>query len=208
MAIIKSKRLAALIAAAILPALTFAVPAQARAQYPYRLIDLGTFGGPSSFVELPAIPITSQGVVLGLADTTTVDSDYPNCPAGYCDGYVEHALAWRDGQLTDLGALPGKQNSSGIYELNSQGVGAGVSENGRTDPHTGGPAGVAVLFQNGKVTSLGTLPGGTESFAQDITNQGQVAGDASNGTPDPFPNSGSPPSGGAPRPAASSGGTG
>ena len=38
------------------------------------------------------------------------------------------------------------------------------------------------------MTSLGTLPGGAESFAQDITNHGQVAGDASNGTPDPFPN--------------------
>jgi len=47
-----SKRLAVLIAAAIAPALTFAVPAHARTAYPYRLIDLGAFGGPSSFVEL------------------------------------------------------------------------------------------------------------------------------------------------------------
>jgi len=181
-----SKHLAVLIAAAILPALTFAVPAQARTQYPYTLIDLGTFGGPSSFLDLPAIPLTSQGVVLGAADTATVDTDSPNCPtAGYCDGYNQHAFAWRDGRLTDLGALPGKQNSSGIYELNSYGVGAGYSENGRHDP-TGRAAGVAVLFKNGQVISLGTL-GGAESFAQDITGQGQVAGDSSNGTPDPFP---------------------
>ena len=47
-----SQRLAALIAAAILPALTFAVPSQARAQYPYKLIDPGTFGGPSSFLKI------------------------------------------------------------------------------------------------------------------------------------------------------------
>ena len=181
-----SKHLAVLIAAAILPALTFAVPAQARTQYPYTLIDLGTFGGPSSFLDEPDIPLTSQGVVLGAADTATVDTDSPNCPtAGYCDGYNQHAFAWRDGRLTDLGALPGKQNSSGIYELNSYGVGAGYSENGRHDP-TGRAAGVAVLFKNGQVISLGTL-GGAESFAQDITGQGQVAGDSSNGTPDPFP---------------------
>lgn len=103
------------------------------------------------------------------------------------DRYIQHALAWQNGRRTDLGALPGN-NSSAIYELNGYGVGVGGSENGRTDPHTGGPAAVAVLFQNGKVISLGTLPGGAESFAQDITGQGQVAGDSSNETPDPFPN--------------------
>ena len=59
-----SKRLAVLIAAAILPALTFAAPAHARTQYPYKLIDLGTFGGPSSFLDLPGVPITSNGTVL------------------------------------------------------------------------------------------------------------------------------------------------
>jgi probable HAF family extracellular repeat protein len=184
------KHLAVLIAAAILPALAFAVPAQARTQYPYKLIDLGTFGGPSSFLDEPAIPITSQGVVLGAADTTTVDTDYPNCSTAgaFCDGYVDHAFAWRDGRRTDLGALPGRQNISAVFELNGHGVGVGGSENGRTDPHTGGPAAVAVMFKHGRVISLGTLPGGAESFAQDITGQGQIAGDSSNGTPDPFPN--------------------
>src|SRR5215469_13700028 len=179
------KYLAVLIAAVILPALAFAVPAQARTQYPYRLIDLGTFGGPSSFLDEPAIPVTSQGVVLGAADTTARDADWPHC--GFCyDRYIQHALAWRDGRLTDLGALPGN-NSSAIYELNGHGVGVGGSENGRIDPHTGGPAYVAVLFEHGRVISLGTLPGGAESFAQDITGNGQVAGNSSNGTPDPFP---------------------
>lgn len=181
------KRLAVLIAAATLPVLTATVPAQARTQYPYRLIDLGTFGGPSSFLDEPAIPITSQGVVLGTADTTAHDTDWPHC-GGFCaDRYIQHAFAWQGGRLTDLGALPGN-NSSAIYELNGYGVGVGGSENGRTDPNTGVAAAVAVLFRHGKVISLGTLPGGAESFAQDITGQGQVAGDSSNGTPDPFPN--------------------
>ena len=180
-----SKHLAVLIAAAILPALTFAVPAQARTQYPYTLIDLGTFGGPSSFLDLPAIPLTSQGVVLGAADTATVDTDSPNCPtAGYCDGYNQHAFAWRDGRLTDLGALPGKQNSSGIYELNSYGVGAGYSENGRHDP-TGRAAGVAVLFKNGQVISLGTL-GGADTLEYAQNNVGQIIGASyTNSTPNP-----------------------
>jgi hypothetical protein len=59
------KHLAVLIAAVILPVLAFAVPAQARTQYPYRLIDLGTFGGPSSFLDMPGVPITGNGTVLG-----------------------------------------------------------------------------------------------------------------------------------------------
>jgi probable HAF family extracellular repeat protein len=180
-----SKRLAALIAAAIVPALTFAVPAHARTQYPYRLVDPGTFGGPSSYLQLPAIPITSSGTVLGLADTPARDRDWPHCFACQ-DPFIQHALAWNDGRLTDLGALPGN-NSSDISELNGHGVGVGISENGRTDPHTGLAAAVAVMFKNGKVISLGTLPGGASSAAADINGQGQVAGISSNGTPDPFP---------------------
>ena len=100
------KRLAALIAAAIVPALTFAAPAHARTQYPYKLIDLGTFGGPSSFLDLPGVPITSNGTVLGQADTPVWDKDWPNCFA-CTDRFIQHALAWHDGHPTDLGALPG-----------------------------------------------------------------------------------------------------
>src|SRR5262252_4516122 len=100
-----SKRLAVLIAAAILPALTFAVPAHARARYPYTLIDLGTFGGPSSFLDLPGVPITSTGTVLGAADTPVLDKDWPNCFACY-DRFIQHALTWHNGRRIDLGALP------------------------------------------------------------------------------------------------------
>ena len=56
-----------------------------------------------------------------------------------------------------------------------------------TDPRTGGPAFVAVLFKDGNVISLGTLPGGALSGAQQINSQGQVAGNSATGTPDPFP---------------------
>src|SRR5690349_15660169 len=54
------------------------------------------------------------------------------------------------------------------------------------DPHTGWPADHAVLFQGGKVTDLGTLPGGFESQANAINNRGQVSGFASNGTRDKY----------------------
>ena len=176
-----------LVAAAILSALAFAASAQASAHYPYTLIDPGTFGGPNSFFDGPGVPIASNGTLVGSADTNKLDSDYPNCPppGGCSDPYIQHAFAWSNGRLTDLGALPG-QNDSAIFERNSDGVGVGTSENGLDDPNTGTAAQDAVMFKHGRVINLVTLPGGAESFAQDINDQGQVAGDSSNGTPDPY----------------------
>jgi probable HAF family extracellular repeat protein len=178
----------ALIGALVL-ALTAVGPAAAAppSQHPYTLVEPGTFGGPSSFLDLPAVPVTSHGTLLGAADTATSDSDFPNCPppGGCYDPFVQHAFEWRNGQLVDLGALPG-ENSSAIYELNGSGVGVGESEDGSVDPNTGTAAGRAVLFKVGKVIDLGTLPGGHESFAQDINDAGQVAGNSSNGIPDAF----------------------
>jgi uncharacterized membrane protein len=170
-------------------------------RFPYTLIDPGTFGGPSNFLQEPAIPFTSQGILLGAADTTTRNHAYDHCPSNFCDGYEQHAFIWRNGQLTDLGTLPGK-NGSAIYELNSHGTGTGGSQNG-LNPASLLIGGVAVLFKHGRVVSLGTLPGGHVSFAQDISNGGQVSGNSSNGTPDPhsFFNW-------EPRPGASSGRTG
>ncbi len=194
------KRLGALIAAAAMPVLVFAVPAhagrwhlghnagQAGQQHPYTLVDPGTFGGPQSFLNLPAVPFTARGGLLGTADTAIHDPDYPNFNpfiVGFADPYLVHAFAWKDGHLRDLGALPGK-HSSAVFEVNDSGVGAGMSDTAITDRYTGWPADHAVLFKNGRVADLGTLPGGYESQANDINDRGQVSGFASNGKHDPY----------------------
>src|SRR3954470_10830174 len=65
-----STRRRVLIVVPILSALTFVVPAAAQAHpYPYTLVDPGTFGGPQSFLNLPAVPLTPHGTLLGTADT-------------------------------------------------------------------------------------------------------------------------------------------
>jgi probable HAF family extracellular repeat protein len=164
-----------------------AARAQARA-YPYTLVDPGTFAGPGSFAVLPGVPITSNGTVVGTADTTTRDSDKPVDPSCACDGYVDHAFKFTNGHLVDLGALaPAADNNSAIAQLNGNGVGAGQSENGLIDPVTGLPAHVAVVFEHGRVIGLGTLGGGHESGSASINSQGQVAGFSTNSTRDPFP---------------------
>jgi probable HAF family extracellular repeat protein len=149
---------------------------------------VGTFGGPQAFINLPGYPITSRGAVLGTADTTIPDSDFPNFNpflVGVADPVLTQAFSWQNGKLTDLGALPGN-NGSAVFQVNEQGVGAGSSENGTLDPLTGYPALNAVLFKDGQVINLGTLPGGHESMAIAINDRGQVAGFALNATPDSY----------------------
>jgi probable HAF family extracellular repeat protein len=156
----------------------------------YTLIDVGTFGGPNAGIDYPAVPVSTLGAVLGNADTTTADADYPNAGAFGSDPQIAHAFAWQNGQLRDLGALPGN-NSSAVFEMNLFGVAVGVSETGTIDPLTGAPAQHSVLFKDGHVIDLGTLPGGTEGFAVAINDRGQVAGMGNNGVTDPlggFPN--------------------
>jgi probable HAF family extracellular repeat protein len=169
-----------------------AAAAPAPAAPAYVAIAVGTFGGPNAALDGPAVQITRQGAVLGTADTTVPDEDFPNGnPFIGADPLITHAYEWRDGRLADLGALPGN-NSSGVFEVNGAGVGAGISETGTIDPTTGYPAEHAVLFAGGTVTDLGTLAGGTESQALAINDRGQVAGFANNDVPDPTPIDGLP----------------
>lgn len=164
-----------------------ALAAAGRVSPRYARIDVGTFGGPQAFFNIPGYPITGRGAVLGTADTTIADSDFPNFNPflfGSADPVLAHAFSWQNGKLTDLGALPGN-NSSAVFQVNEHGVGAGSSEDGIVDPLTGYPAQVAVLFKDRRVLNLGTLPGGHESVAIAINDHGQVAGFGSNGVPDP-----------------------
>lgn len=145
--------------------------AAAHATPQYIPIDLGTLGGPQSYPNLPGYPITNRGMVLGTSDTTTPDADYPNFNpfvVGFPNPYLDQAFEWQDGRITNLGALPGN-NSSAVFQVNASGVGTGMSETNTYDPQTGWPSEHAVLFNNGRVIDLGTLPGGYESQACCIT---------------------------------------
>jgi probable HAF family extracellular repeat protein len=148
----------------------------------YRLVDLGTLGGPASyFIEFEQI-LTNRGTLTGGADTSMPDPNKPNCSNADC--FVSHTFRWRDGVMTDLGALPGTNNSI-PSEINRHGSIVGSSQNGLIDPLSGFPESRAVMWRDSEIIDLGTL-GGNESGGTGINNRDQVVGIALNAVPDPF----------------------
>jgi probable HAF family extracellular repeat protein len=173
-----------------------AVPIQLAAQnkqdhphqpHHYQLIDIGTFGGPQSYLVGTGIPrpgtdINNSGVLTGFADTSTPDPFPASCFNPDC--FVSYAFQWQNGEMTNLGALVSGWSSVPVG-ISASGLIAGFSQNGGIDPLTGLPELHAVLWQNGGITDLGTLPeGGYESAANAVNSRGQVAGYAMNTIPD------------------------
>jgi len=132
----------------------------------YKLIDMGTFGGPASFINPPFNvnpELSRRGVTAGGSATavpTTSTSNFFVC--GGLDGLVPkvfHAFEWHDGAVLDLGALPPvHENCSNAQAVNSSGdIVAGASENNNIDPVLGIKEVRAVRWTNGHSKDLGTL---------------------------------------------------
>src|ERR1700730_4062045 len=152
----------------------------------YKLIDLGTLGGPgSTTTEGSQQVLSNSSVMVGGGDTVSLNP-YPNRfnPFKRSNDNVEHAFVWQRGVVTDLGTLPGGSASFPFW-INADGLIAGGSELAALDPDSGTPEFHAVLWQNHKIHDLGTL-GGTSSLAVDVNNSWQVTGFALNEIADPF----------------------
>ena len=155
----------------------------------YRLIDLGTFGGVTSYINPVGNGgpyINRRGMVVGSSMTSIPippDQNFYPCPSP--PNEVFHALKWGDGVVTDLGSLGDPSNCGNALAINDHGESVGTSENGKVDPDTGVLQIRAVLWKDGHIRNLGTF-GGNHSFAGAINNQGQIVGFALNKIPDPY----------------------
>jgi probable HAF family extracellular repeat protein len=118
-----------------------------------RMIDLGTQGG-ASYSTGNAINNRGQVAAVSFTGTTTT-------PASVA--YVW----WRDGHTTLLGSLGGSYTIP--LQINDRGQVVGHSTTPDATTH-------AFLWQRGRMTDLGTLPGDVNSEAGDITNDGTVVG--------------------------------
>jgi probable HAF family extracellular repeat protein len=105
-----------LFAAMVIPARMTAQQDQKRGaeHHKYKLIDLGTFGGPVSYFPngFDGI-INNRATVVGWSDTSTPDPYSSFCFDPDC--FVSHAFEWQKGALTDLGTLPGGASSQAIW---------------------------------------------------------------------------------------------
>jgi probable HAF family extracellular repeat protein len=119
--------------------------------------DLPHLGGGGGF----AADINDAGQAVGSSYTTHV-TDL---------GAMAHAVLWESGTATDLGVLPGEQDS-GASAINS--VGQIVGSSGSMDPETYEVTSRPFLYQNGAMTAL-PVPS-PESYAADINDDGVVVG--------------------------------
>jgi len=152
----------------------------------YQLVDMGTLGGPQSYIADVGVPggrfVNNRGVLTGYSDTSTPDPFPSNCFNPDC--FVAHAFRWQDGFMTDIGAERFDLSSASAW-ISENGLIAGFAENGEIDPVTTFPELHAALWQNGGITDLGALPGGYESVANSVNSRGQVVGASVNAIPDP-----------------------
>jgi probable HAF family extracellular repeat protein len=180
------------IIAGVAALMALALPAQLSAQQPrYKIVDLGTLGGPNSFIDCCGVQpvLNNRGTIVGGAETSVPNPNFNLSPTesflcGSPDPLVNPAFKWEKGVLTNLGTLPGGYNSFAAFVSESDLI-AGTSETGLTDPLLGGPQCHPTLWADGQIIDLGTL-GGYQGVALESNNGGQVVGVATNKVPDSF----------------------
>jgi probable HAF family extracellular repeat protein len=165
---------------AVLPLQLAGSPAKAQHTH-YKLIDMGTFGGPASYLTDPGngagfLVLNDAGVLVGRSDTPVFNPII---------GFLAHAFRWERGVLSDLGTPAGAIFSQ-ANGVNARGWVAIDYSAGVVDPITGGPIFLGALWKNGQFFDVGTL-GGLETNVGYVNNAGQVVGFSTiNTTPDPF----------------------
>jgi probable HAF family extracellular repeat protein len=159
------------------------IPAVVPAGYPrYRIIDLGTLGGPESNTMFPARTLNNRGVVIGNSQTAVPE---PNC---FLDCYVDHAFLRRpNGRIVELpfpAGLDPTVNTSLADDIAANGQLGGFITNGLMDPLTGFPQLRPVVWgAHGGVWNLGTF-GGNSGSVNMVDPWGNAVGVALNTIPE------------------------
>lgn len=147
------------------------------------ITDLGTLGGPNSFVNNPVKD--DRGLIVGFAETSTPDPLGEGfCAAVTFGGFFTTGLTclgflWQDGVIAPLPTLGG--NNAQANGVNNRGQVVGYAENSTRDPTCIAPQVLqfeAVMWgpKRGEVQELPPLPDDLDGAAIAINDKGQVAG--------------------------------
>ena len=197
------KRAVSIAVVVLVAALASPVGLAAQQHHHYKLIDIGTFGGPQSYIygsfdNIPFQGLNNAGAVAGWAYTASTDPFAAvNCfnpPASNGSCYTSRAFVWQPGFTSPFALynLP-KGGSTAANWISANGLVVGASQNGETDPLSPEyPDAHAVLWRGPHPIDLGTLPispddpgGGYFSAAHSVNSRGQVVGYALNTVSDP-----------------------
>jgi probable HAF family extracellular repeat protein len=118
--------------------------------------------------ELPLVSGDPDGIALGINDLGQAVGNTGSC--GILFGTGPHAVLWDNGSAVELPNLGGNAAFAVPFAINNQGQVAG----GSNSPD--GATFYAVLWQNGTIANLGTVPGDFAAFASGINDKGQVVG--------------------------------
>jgi probable HAF family extracellular repeat protein len=118
----------------------------------FRITDVGTFGGEDGVVAA----INDRGQMVGYSGWQA-HADYAN----------HRGVLWDGTKVTDLGSLGGDMTTP--TDVNNRGEIVGYAQVKSGENH-------GFLFVGGALLDLGTLPGGSQSFAHAINNHGQIVG--------------------------------
>ncbi len=141
------------------------------------LLDLGTLGGPNSWMNWGQI--NDFGQIVGYSETSVPDPNGEDiCGFGTHLTCLPFIWQFRMSALPTLGGNNGEASA-----INDGGQIVGMAENGQVDSTcapgtTNNRIELPVLWENGKAHALPTLPGDPDGFAFWLNDRGQVVGDS------------------------------
>ena len=138
-------------------------------------IDLGTLGGPDSWINWGGI--NERGEAVGLAETSDADPNGEDI-CGFGTGLTCRPFIWRAGHMSALRTLGGNNGQAGA--INNRGQVTGAAENRTVDPTCVNTSEVfqmkPVIWTQGTPQEHPTVSEDPDGFANGINDVGQSVG--------------------------------
>ena len=141
-------------------------------------IDLGTLGGPNSWMNWGGI--NDRGEAVGFSETSVPDPDGEDF-CGFGTHLTCRPFLWQNSHMSALPTLGG--NNGSASDINNAGQIAGTAQTSVTD--SGCPPNqtqLPVLWEEGKAQPLPTVDKDPDGVAFAINGEGQAVGDSGNCT--------------------------